>query len=103
MFPSKRFKKRYVSFFLTCDAKPLKAMDAKECIHNHFLCFFGELGVSSLAFKLIRYDEKTGKGILRCERKKVDETIFCMACMGNWDKKQCRLEPVSTSGSIKRA
>ncbi len=102
MKPSERFKKRYVSFSLSLDGAPPARNDAKKIIHEHFLSVFGELGVSMLAFKLVEYDEKKGNGILRCERGRADEAIFCMACLCEVDGKACRLEPLSTSGSIRR-
>ncbi|MCX8194961.1 MAG: hypothetical protein N3G22_02535 [Candidatus Micrarchaeota archaeon] len=103
MKPSSRFKKRYISFSLSKEGAPPTMEEAKKIIHEHFLSFFGELGTSSLAFKLVKYDEKTGRGLLRCAREKTDEAIFCMACLKEWSGKSCRLEPVSTSGSAKRA
>lgn len=102
MKPSERFKKRYVLFSLLLEGKPPLRADAKKIVHEHFLSFFGELGVSSLAFKLVEYGEKDGRGILRCERSRVDEAIFCMACLSVWEGKECRLEPLTTSGSTKR-
>ena len=102
MKPSGRFKKRYVLFSLLLGGKPASSADAKRIIHEHFLSFFGELGTSSIAFKLVLYGEKGGKGILRCERGRVEEAIFCMALLSDWEGKACRLEPLSTSGSIKR-
>jgi RNase P/RNase MRP subunit POP5 len=98
MKPSARFKRRYISFMLSEGGKPLAYPLAKEAVHSHFLSFFGESGISSLAFKLMRYDDKSGKGILRVSRDFVEEAVFCMACC----KKQ-RLEPLSTSGSVRRA
>ncbi len=102
MKPSSRFKKRYVSFSLSLEGKPPARTDAKKIIHEHFISVFGELGISSLAFKLMEYDEKRGRGILRCERGRTDEAIFCMACLCEWGTKACRLEPLSTSGSMRR-
>lgn len=102
MKASERFKRRYVSFALSVEGKPPSASDAKKMIHQHFLTFFGELGVSSLAFKLVGYSAASGKGVLRCAREKVEETIFCMACFCEWEGKPCRLEPLSTSGTIRR-
>lgn len=102
MKPSERFKRRYVSFALTCEGKPLPFGIAKECIHQFFMTFFGELGIATLAFKLIKYDDKSGKGIIRCERSRVDEAVFCMACMPQYQGKKCRMMPLSVSGTIKR-
>ena len=102
MKPSEKFKKRYISFALSVDGKPLPFGAAKECIHQYFIGFFGELGISELAFKLIKYSDRNGKGILRCSREKIEETIFCMACMHKWQGKKCRLQPLSLSGTIKR-
>ena len=103
MKPSERFKKRYVAFALTVDGAAPLAPEAKSIVHEHFLSFFGESGVSSLAFKLIKYDEKSGKGLVRCERSRADETIFCMACLTEWKGKKARMESTTTSGSIRRA
>jgi len=102
MKPTKRFKKRYASFILSCEGAPLPFSEAKDCVHLHFLSFFGEQGVSSLAFKLIKYSNADGKGIIRCERGKIDEAIFCMACLAGWKGKAARMEPLSTSGTIRR-
>ena len=102
MKPSERFKKRYVSFSLSLEGRPPIRADAKKIVHEHFLAFFGELGISSLAFKLVEYDEKKGYGILRCERSRVDEAVFCMSLLCEFGGKPCRLEPLTTSGSVKR-
>ncbi len=102
MKPSERFKKRYVSFALSADGAAPAYSEAKSIVHEHFLSMFGEFGISSLAFKLIKYDQKTGKGMLRCERSRLEEAVFCMACLSVWNGKKCRLEPLSAGGSVKR-
>ncbi|VVC01438.1 Ribonuclease P protein component 2 [uncultured archaeon] len=102
MKPTERFKRRYVSFALTCDGVALPFAAAKDCVHLHFLSFFGELGIASLAFKLVKYDDKRGRGIVRCERGRVEETVLCMACMREWQGRKCRMMPLSVSGTIKR-
>ena len=102
MKPSERFKRRYVSFALSVDGAAPSMGEAKSIVHEHFLSFFGEQGVACLAFKLVKYDGAGGKGILRCARDKVDEAIFCMACMSEWKGKPARMEPLSTSGTIRR-
>ena len=103
MKPTERFKKRYVAFVLSVEGAAPSAIEAKPLVHEHFLSFFGESGVSSLAFKLIKYDEKSGKGLVRCERSRVDETIFCMACLTESKGKKARMESTTTSGTIRRA
>jgi RNase P/RNase MRP subunit POP5 len=103
MKPSERFKRRYVSFSLALDGRPAANSDARRMVHEHFLAFFGELGVSSLAFKLMEYREKDGRGIIRCARDRTEEAIFCMACASSFEGKECRMEPLSTSGSARRA
>ncbi len=103
MKPSARFKRRYISFALGADGVFPSAAEAKSIVHEHFLSFFGEAGISSLAFKLVKYDVASGRGILRCARDRLEEAIFCMACLSEWNGKPCRLEPLSTSGTIRRA
>ena len=102
MKPSARFKRRYVSFALSADGKPPSAQEARGIVHEHFLSFFGESGISSLAFKLVKYDPEGGSGIARCARDRVDEAIFCMACFSGAGGKPGRMEPLSTSGTIRR-
>lgn len=102
MKPTERFKRRYISFSLSLGGKPPAYGEAKEIVHSHFLSFFGESGISSLAFKLVKYDTQTGEGIIRCERGRTDEAIFCMACLSEWKGTPARLAPLSTSGTIKR-
>ena len=102
MKPSERFKKRYVSFALAVDGKPPSPGEAKSMVHEHFLSFFGEGGIASLAFKLVKYDGNNGGGIVRCERGRVDEAIFCMALLSEWNGPPARMEPLSTSGTIRR-
>ncbi|MFA6328151.1 MAG: Rpp14/Pop5 family protein [Candidatus Micrarchaeia archaeon] len=102
MKPTERFKRRYISFSLSLSGMPPAYPEAKEIVHVHFLSFFGESGISSLAFKLVKYDAQSGEGILRCERSRTDEAIFCMACLSEWKGAPARLEPKSTSGTIKR-
>lgn len=103
MKPSARFKKRYVAFALSADGAAPPAGEARSIVHEHFLSFFGESGISSLAFKLVKYDEKTGMGLVRCERGRADETIFCMSCLAEWKGKKARMEPTTTSGTIRGA
>ena len=102
MKPTERFKKRYVSFSLSANGAAPNSSEARQIIHGHFLSMFGEFGISALAFKLVKYDAKSGKGIVRCERSRVEEAIFCMACLAKWNGAPARLEPLSTSGSVKR-
>ncbi|HIH30819.1 TPA: hypothetical protein HA243_05445 [Candidatus Micrarchaeota archaeon] len=103
MKPSGRFKRRYVSFSLSVAGMPPSTDAARKIIHEHFLSFYGELGISELAFKLVEYDQKSGRGIIRCARGGNDKAIFCMACMHEWEGKTCRLEPITTSGSVRKA
>jgi len=103
MKPSARFKRRYVSFSLAVQGSPPTPSEAKSIVHEHFLSFFGEIGIASLAFKLVKYDGKNGVGILRCARDSVDETVFCMACLHDRNGVAARLEPLATSGSVRRA
>ncbi len=103
MKPSGRFKRRYVAFALSLEGKPASAGEAKKIVHEHYLKFFGELGIASLAFKLMKYDEKGGRGIIRCAKEKVDEAVFCAACLSDFEGKKCRMETLTASGTVLRA
>lgn len=72
---------------------------AKKAIYQHFLSFFGELGISLIGFKLVKYSG--GRGVLRCERSKLYDVIFCMACFAEYENSPARMEPEVVSGTLK--
>ncbi len=102
MKPSQRFKRRYVSFALSIGGNAPDSASAKSVVHEHFLSFFGENGISSLAFKMVKYSPDDGLGVARCSRDRTDDMIFCMGCLYEWQGKTARMEPLSTSGTIRR-
>jgi ribonuclease P/MRP protein subunit POP5 len=98
MKATQRIKKRYILFQVH---EKLSTEEVKKIIYQHFLRFFGEFYVADVELKLINYDQKTDRGILRCSRTKLEETIFCLACFNGTKELKKRIEPLCTGGTIK--
>ena len=92
-------RKRYVSFgYLGPD---LDEEALKRAIYAEALRFFGELDLSYAALKLISYDRKEMKGILRCERDYLDKVLGFLALVDSLDGAPARLIAARSSGTLK--
>ncbi|MEM4348513.1 MAG: Rpp14/Pop5 family protein [Candidatus Anstonellaceae archaeon] len=93
------FKKRYIGFRISVGGTTPQEDVAKKAIYQHFLSFFGELGIGAVGLKLVKYGN--GEGILRCQRSKLHEAIFCMACFAEYEGESARIEPTGVFGTLK--
>lgn len=99
MVKSDALRKRYVLFELK---GPAFASDQlKKAIQTEALKFFGELGMSYAALKLVQFDSTTKLGILRCERDYLDKVLGFLALVSSLDGKEARLISKKSSGTIK--
>jgi ribonuclease P/MRP protein subunit POP5 len=90
-------RKRYISFELRMQPSP-DAESLKKALYSEALRFFGEYGLSSVALKLVEFD--AGKGILRCERKHLDDVLGFLALLDSLDGRPARLVSRKSSGTI---
>lgn len=58
-------RRRYLALRVDCD-EPLGAAALSDAVWNAVLRLFGEVGASQSGLFLVRFDEKTGVGVLRC-------------------------------------
>ena len=102
MKPTLRFKQRYILFGLVGrERDALDEGEIRDFIFSHFISFFGEEGFASLAFKLISYDAKKKRGVIRCERSRTMQCIGALALISSMNGKEARLESLRASGTIR--
>ena len=89
--------KRYVLF--EYEGKPIDESALKPLLYAEALKFFGELGLSYAALKLISFDGKSG--IIRCERNYLDKVLGFLALLSSLDGSDARLRAVKSSGTLK--
>ncbi|VVC04896.1 Ribonuclease P protein component 2 [Candidatus Bilamarchaeum dharawalense] len=99
MVKSDALRKRYVLFEYKGPA--LDSEQLKKSFQMEALKFFGELGMSYAAIKLVQYDPTTKLGILRCERDYLDKVCGFLALINSLDGTDARLISRKSSGTIK--
>ncbi len=99
MVKAAAMRKRYVLFELGA-AEPAEEELLKRALYAEALRFFGELGMSNAAFKLVEFDPKTKRGIIRCERSYLEKVLGFLALLGSLDAKPARVRSLKSSGTI---
>jgi RNase P/RNase MRP subunit POP5 len=91
-------RKRYVLFELA--GPQMQEEELKRALYAEALRFFGELGLSYAAFKLLEYDVSAKRGIIRCERSYLDKVLGFLALISSLDGKTGRIRGLKSSGTI---
>ena len=99
MTKARALKKRYVLF--TYSGPEAGADALKRILYAEALSFFGELGLSHAALKLVSYDAAEKKGIVRCERDHLDEVLGFLALLSSLNGSPARIKAQKSSGTIK--
>lgn len=99
MTKASALKKRYILFRYSGPERDEEGL--KRALYAEALRFFGELGLSYVALKLVKYDQKSKTGILRCERGHLDRTLGFLALVNSLDGSDARLSAVRSSGTLK--
>jgi RNase P/RNase MRP subunit POP5 len=109
-------RKRYILFELrgaemplpagSEHARPARAGDLdeealKRSLYAEALKFFGELGLSHAALKLVQYDKAKRQGILRCERGHLEDVLGFLALLDSLEGISARIVSLKASGTIK--
>ncbi|MFH1520078.1 MAG: Rpp14/Pop5 family protein [Candidatus Micrarchaeota archaeon] len=99
MVKSDALRKRYVLFELKGPVFGNEQL--KKTIQSEALKFFGELGMSYAALKLVQFDTNTKLGILRCERSYLEKVLGFLALVTSLEGREARLISKKSSGTIK--
>jgi ribonuclease P/MRP protein subunit POP5 len=99
MTKARALKKRYILFELR--GPDLAEEPLKRALYAEALAFFGELGLSGAALKLVAYDAKSKKGIIRCERDYLERALGFLALLSFLGGERARLVALKSSGTLK--
>jgi RNase P/RNase MRP subunit POP5 len=100
MVKSDSLRKRYIVFELRA-TQSMSEESLKRALYAEALKFFGELGLSYAALKLICYDQTKRIGILRCERDHLDKVLGFLALVSSLDGSPARLVSLKSSGTLR--
>lgn len=92
-------RKRYILF--SYEGGEADEASLKRALYSEALKFFGELGLSHAALKLVSYDKEKKTGVLRCERSHLDSVLGFLALLSSLDGSDARLRAVKSSGTLK--
>ena len=92
-------RKRYVLFRYV--GKSLDEEALKRSLYAEALRFFGELGLSYAALKLVSFDRSKSTGIIRCERDHLDNVLGFLALISSLEGSEARFIAVKSSGTLR--
>ena len=75
--------------------------EVSDTLYQAIRELFGYLGVSGLQPRLIEYDEKTRKGIVRCSRSHIREMRAALALITEISNSVAAVRVTGASGTIK--
>ena len=99
--PTLRGKKRYVQFRLFAD-KNFDERSVERCIFSTFLALYGSTGVASQNLRLIRFNNGTNLGILRCSLPTLVEVKSGLLFLREINGIAVIPKILSVSGSLKK-
>ncbi|MBC7094857.1 ribonuclease P protein component 2 [Thermococcus sp.] len=99
--PTLRDKNRYIAFQVIGE-RPFKKEMIKKAIWDVSLKTLGELGTARAKPWFIKFDEKTQTGIVRCDRKYVEEIRFVLTLVTEINGSKAIVRTLGVSGTIKR-
>jgi ribonuclease P/MRP protein subunit POP5 len=99
MTKARALKRRYILFEFKGRETDEEAL--KRSLYAEALKFFGEYGLSFAAVKLVSFDKKSKKGVLRCERDYLERVLGFLALLGSLEGAEARLVALRSSGTLK--
>lgn len=99
--PTLRGKKRYVAFKLFSE-KSFDERSVERAVFRVFLELFGSIGVAKQNLRLIRFNNGSNLGILRCSLPCLNEAKTGLLFLKEINGVSVSAKIVSVSGSIKK-
>jgi len=100
--PAKRETNRYLVFEVISKGKSSKT-EISKAIWASALQFLGERGAGKLSLRLIDWDEKKQKGILKVNSKGLQEARASLALIKEIEKSKAIFHVLTVSGILKKA
>jgi len=99
---SKRERNRYLVYEALSHEK-LTGEAVGKAVWKTALDFLGELGVSRSSLRVVEWDEKKQRGIVKVNHTSVEEARTVLALVKDVDKKPVALHVLGVSGILKKA
>lgn len=99
---TKRERNRYLVYEVLSDS-PVSGEDIGKTIWRTALQFLGELGVSRTSLRVVDFDEKKQKGVVKVNHRSVEEGRAVLALVREINKKEVTLHVLGVSGILKKA
>lgn len=99
--PTLRDKHRYIAFQIIGE-RPFKKDEIKRAIWDASLSTLGTLGSARTKPWFIKFDEKSQTGIVRVDRKHVEELRFALTLVTEINGSKAIFRTLGVSGTIKR-
>jgi ribonuclease P/MRP protein subunit POP5 len=99
---TKRERNRYLVYEVL-SGSPVSGEDIGKTIWRTALQFLGELGVSRTSLRVVEFDEKKQKGIVKVNHRSIEEARAVLALVKDVDKKEVTLHVLGVSGILKKA
>ena len=100
--PSKRESNRYLVYEVTAGG-PVSGEDMGKAIWASALSFLGELGVARSGLRVVDFDDKKQKGVIKVGRASVDEGRMVLALVKEAGRQKVALRVMGVSGILKKA
>ncbi len=99
--PTMRDKHRYIAFQVIGE-RPFKKEEVRKAVWDTCLSALGTLGSARAKPWLIKFDEKSQTGIIRVDRKHVEEVQFALTLIVEINGSYAIFRTFGVSGTIKR-
>jgi ribonuclease P/MRP protein subunit POP5 len=93
-------RRRYLALKVDYE-EPLESMVLSEAIWNAVLRLFGEVGASQAGLYLVRFDEKTRTGVLRCSHTTLPMVRAAVASITSIGNAKAAVHVLRVSGTLK--
>ncbi len=100
MMPVRGTGRRYLAISLDGE-DAYSEQEISNALYQAVQDLFGDYGVSVLRPRLIKYDEETSKGIVRCNRSHMREMRAVLALMTEISNREAAVRVMGASGTIK--
>ncbi|WP_427970588.1 Rpp14/Pop5 family protein [Acidilobus sp.] len=97
-----RIRRRYVVFEVATVAE-IQESDLRAAIENKFKDIFGLEGLTLSGLRLIMYDPKLRRGIIRVRSNYFDQLMATLGFVRSINNYRVFLYPLATSGTVRRA
>ncbi len=98
----KKPRRRYIVFEIV-SSEPITFAELDTCIKSNIRELLGILGSSQISYKLIEYDEKTKRGIIRTDSASKNTIIAVMGLSREISGKRILIIPLRITGTVKKA